>query len=220
MFGSLLIGFEYGGKKKLPGTLVDLFVARKFLKEKSKIEDFLILTDVENFNINFIDSLGQVDAEIFSFYPTGKERFVNILDSFLEIISNYVKKIKYLCIYYSGHCVNNKMDIGTEYLDFSVLEDFILRINPSVEICFILDCCDFSNNLKSFCVSSNLENPVSTNTGSLFTKEFFKSLTDKTTEKNLPEWIFGQRLRLCKFYDFYILFNLDKYNFSTKEYFL
>lgn len=217
MFGSLLIGFEYSGKKKLPGTLVDLFVARKFLKEKSKIEDFLILTDIEDFNINFIDSLGKVNSEIFSFYPTGKEKNVHTLDSFLEEVSEYSKKVKYLCIYYSGHCLNNKMDLGSEYLDFSVLEDFIFRVNTNIELCFILDCCDFKNNLKSFCVSSNLEKPISTNTGSLFTKEFFGCL-DISSKKDLPEWILGQRLRLCKIHGFYLIFNLEKINYSTKEY--
>jgi len=228
MFGSLLIGFEYTerenasgvetqecrvGSKKLPGTLVDLFIAKKFFQEKSKIENFKILTDVRNFNINFIDTLGEVDGQIFSFYPTGKETYVSNLDSLIEEIISYLKDLKFLCIYYSGHCVENKMVLPSEEtIKIKDIEELILRINPDLEMCFILDCCDFKDNLKSFCIC-NLENPISTNKGSLFTKEFFGK---KVFETKVPEWLLGNRLRLCKFLDFYILFNLDFH--STKDY--
>ena len=48
-FGSLIIGFEYENseRKKLPGTILDMYRAYKFFKNVTKVDSVNIVTDID-----------------------------------------------------------------------------------------------------------------------------------------------------------------------------
>ena len=50
----ILIGFEYFGNKKLPGILVDLYLAYNFIKSFHKNPSITIISDINRDVIRFI----------------------------------------------------------------------------------------------------------------------------------------------------------------------
>lgn len=203
MFGMILIGFEYKEDNKLPGTLIDLFRAKEYGKEIG-IQNFLILSDITENKKDFREALSDgVNTEVLNFFDPSSFNRVFSLDELLDI-SDFVKKNDYLIVYYSGHCRDSMMILPSEEkLDFRNLESTIMRINERIELVFILDCCEFKNELISFCICPDY-NPVSTNKGSLFSREIFKN---KITG---VDWLEGKRKRVLQRNNFLFIFDLNQ----------
>lgn len=212
----ILIGFEYQGENKLPGTLIDLYRAKKYGESIGALissspdldQETIIFSDCEN-KKDFREALIELDSGILNFH----QKIIRIfdLDELLEKITIFVKNHDYILVYYSGHCRDSMMILPSEEkLDFKNLEMMMMRINEKLELAFILDCCDFKSELISFCISPKID-PVSTQKGSVFSKEVLGK------EKGL-DWLDGIRKRVLRRNGFLFVFDLNQVSDLKKYY--
>lgn len=153
-FGTILIGFNYDKimGKVLPGTTVDLYRSYIFFKDVTNINNFKVLTDVENdpdtgLLMNSILD-GIVDSKVINFITNmktmGMHSYIDNLDSLLNSLKEFItfNKLKFLTVYYTGHGINNQIILpSNEKIDIFMLEKLIYDIVPGVEIFFVIDCC-------------------------------------------------------------------------------
>lgn len=204
---AILIGFEYG-INKLPGVTIDLYHCYKWCKTFNC--DINILSDASPPKNTIIhralrDKL--VDFDVSNFYGKIENRYkvntkLDLTRSIKDILSNNIIDNK-LIIYYTGHGVENEIILPDEsLLSLDELKrNMISVINSTVEIFWILDCCNPSGMKLPYKLEDNkftlstpnvefIKNPmllitssetheksVSTVYGSLFSKYLFKILT-------------------------------------------
>lgn len=145
---AILIGFEYFGDKKLPGILIDLYLAYKFLINNNNLKITIISDIKRDSNTKLVRSAileKLVDSNILSFVKDSKELgiykefkssgYYNNLDSFLSQIEH-----DKLFIYYTGHSKNGNIMLPNGSL-YS-LDTFRLQISKAQSVLCILDCCE------------------------------------------------------------------------------
>ncbi len=222
----ILIGFEYSGEKKLPGILIDLYLAYNFIKSFNNNAIITIISDIKKdsktklLRSAILEHI--VDSKILSFIKDMKELdiyttfnssgYYHNLDSTLSKLNN-----NNLFVYYTGHSKDGNIILPNESL-YS-LEIFKLQISKSKSILCILDCCestglklpfrlrddifrlentDFIKN-KIICISSSLteQDSIIMTTGSIFTRHIFSLLNNKN--KSLSSLMEDINLLLYKF---------------------
>lgn len=217
-FGGVIIGFDYDCSKgkcvpeKLPGTCVDIFRARNFFRNTSKVNDLVILTDIKTSPsvTKLIDPIidGIVDDKIVDFFPTLLEskdyNYVFCIDDLITSLKNtllsFAAQHGGLVVYYTGHAEDSKIVLPSgELYDIVFLEDIIRGYLPEIELLIILDCCSTvlqcGINPKSiYLVSSvtNSDRSMSTSKGSLFSRVLFSMLLLKTDDLKKIENDFPQ----------------------------
>jgi hypothetical protein len=208
---AILIGFEYI-INSLPGSYIDIFHSYNWCDSFNC--DIYIITDVD-YNINKSNIIQGINNNIIDknihFLDTHPKIIINNsldLCSNIKTILNYGIPDNKLIIYYSGHGINNNMLMpNNTYLSFDNFKSLILSdISSSVEIFFILDCCNpnglslpyklddnyfklVNNNIdfiphSMLLITSSNENEKSLATiyGSVFSKFLFEILTQMNTE--------------------------------------
>lgn len=188
---SILIGFEYV-KQKLPSTRKDLLLMNNWCKSFSynihTITDIVVSWE----NYTKIQSLSDLLAALHNILST-KEKY------------GFDDR---LILYYSGHGVNNNILLpNDEELSFYDFRDIILYyLNPTVEIFWILDCCNpqglqlpykfslssqmfmlnctkkfFPHRMMVLTSAESTQKSISTSTGSTFTKCFISYISENNS---------------------------------------
>ena len=217
---AILIGFEYS-HNRLSGTIIDLYYAYKWCKSWDC--DVYVLTDMEHVMhpeiLQMAINMGIVDEDIISFYDSISSRRVivhnisDILQSISKILCSGSVLDNKLVIYYTGHGVTDCIVVpDTSHLLLTDFRDCVVNgLNPSVEIFWILDCCNpnglylpYKLENNTFILSSSkiefMSNPIllitsardneksiSTKLGSVFSQHLFRILTllNKSHEFNI-----------------------------------
>ena len=199
---AIIIGFEYE-KNTLPGAIVDLYLAYRWCRSFDC--QIYILTDIKSANIDDLNGAineNIADANIMSFYEDNIEVIIRTEDDFRRALTLNIIDSK-LIVYYSGHGVKDSMILPDQSLfPFVHFRNLILgNLDDSVEIFWILDCCNpngmylpFKLNNNSFMLSSYKveyvtqkillitsseinEKSIATKLGSLFSRNLFYLLT-------------------------------------------
>jgi hypothetical protein len=171
----MILSFEYGtyeydescGYDDLPGAVIDMYIANKYLPLSVKVTDAK-----KRRSEYYMDSIleGIVDADIIHFdWDPEKYSRKKILD--------LIEKEQPTIVYFSGHCENNYLICPTgEKIHLTEIEDLL-----PMGCLFILDCCLV--NISARCDGSRFSyiysktiRPLSTNKGSLFTQNVFPQI--------------------------------------------
>ena len=146
---AILIGFEYKNKEKLPGIIIDLYLAYNFLKINGfKDGEIKILTDI---NIDLKTDVLRtaileeiVNSDILSFIKDSKDKDIYYEFTNLEYYNNFETIVKsktdYMFIYYSGHSKDGNIILpdGSLY-SLDLFRDLFVKAKQCL---FILDCCE------------------------------------------------------------------------------
>jgi len=223
---AILIGFEYSCEKKLPGIIIDLYLAYKFLKNNGFDDEHIsIMTDIkldlktDMLRTAILDET--VNSDILSFIKDTKDKNIYTQYSSLGYYNNFESTIRiqseYSLVYYTGHSENGNI-ILPDYSLYS-LDNFRDIYKNTKQCLVILDCCE-SNGLKlpyllkdnvyrleselfiksnMVCISSSLshQDSVASITGSFFTKYVFNLL--KHQHKSLQQILDDMNLLLNRF---------------------
>lgn len=199
-FSAILIAFDYKNTEiELPGTVIDLYRSYLFFKNKSKINNIFILTDITDSPVTskLLPGIqdGIANSDILDFIPNLKKTnnyfLTNTLNEFLKNLKQILKSdIKFLTVYYTGHCKNSKLVFhNKEDYEIQNLEKLFSTLDT--EILFILDCCSIklSSTLERYIYilsgSEHNHKTVSTSVGSSFTRTLFEILSEnENIEKN------------------------------------
>jgi len=223
---AILIGFEYSGEKKLPGIIIDLYLAYKFLKNNEFDDvDISIITDIRSdLKTDMLRTAileETVHSDILSFIEDSKDKNIYTQYSSLGYYNNFESVIKteseYTLVYYTGHSENGNI-ILPDYSLYS-LDNFRDLYKNTKQCLVILDCCE-SNGLNlpylltdnvyrleselfiksnMICISSSLshQDSIASITGSFFTRYIFNLLKHKN--KSLQEILDDINLLLNRF---------------------
>ena len=210
----VLIGFEYNNERKLPGIIIDLYLAYQFIKSFHKNPLITILSDIKKDSKTKVvrDAILEniVDSNILSFVKDCKK--LNIYNEFKSSghynnLDSTLLRLKgdNLFIYYTGHSKNGNIILPNNSLySFNL---FKKQISKFKSVLCILDCCESTglnlpfklvNNVYRFenegfdkskiiCISSSLseQDSIIMKTGSLFTRYLFRLLINK--KMSLPQ---------------------------------
>lgn len=158
----IIIGFQYEGKYKIPGILIDMFRVYLFAK-KAKMK-VMVITDIEKDNedkeLSKAISLKNCDSRIFSFIQSLQQRgeyqywtslpyLKHIITTFLSSPPNSLEegegrggeKEERLFFYYTGHAKNKELLFPD--LTLTPTEE-VTEIIPQNQIFFLFDCCNAS----------------------------------------------------------------------------
>lgn len=203
---AILIGFEYNTDKLL-GTAIDLYNAFKWCNKFCKT---YILTDIvckDTKQNRIFRGYNKIKNKIL---VTNEESLLLYIDKILQRLEDTK-----LVIYYTGHGICDSILMPNKsLLSFIKFRDYILnRLDPYVEIFWILDCCNpnglnlpykLKNNIFRLSSNQNLDfisNPVllitssssnekslATEKGSIFSKKLFQLLNNRTN-RNLTSLV-------------------------------
>lgn len=202
----LLIGFEYSGKNRLPGIVIDLYLAYNFFKQYDK--EIVILSDIESDSSTpilrkaIIEQI--VNSDILSFIEECKEKNIYKIYKSQGYYNNFEScfksKDEKLFVYYTGHSKNGNILLPDNSL-YS-FDNFRNQLENYKQSIVILDCCESNGlslpfrlidnvyrleNTENFtksrilCISSSLsqQNSIASKTGSFFTRYIFNLLLNK-----------------------------------------
>lgn len=164
---AILIGFSYHQCPKetqLPGIVIDLYQAYRFVVGNEFIEQIIVITDVTDdqpTSLFFNAAIeGIVDYGILSFIETIKEGKQHIvfesLDQLEGILSTNLANKQRVFFYYTGHFRKDffilpNFDYGMtlirDNLHLNEFRSILRRTNPSAEVFIIMDCCN-GNGMK------------------------------------------------------------------------
>ena len=162
----IIIGFQYEGKYKIPGILIDMFRVYLFAK-KAKMK-VMVITDIEKDNedkeLSKGISLKNCDSRIFSFIQSlqqrGEYQYWTSLPYLKHMISSFLSPPFHkseegegkgegreeegeerLFFYYTGHAKNKELLMPD--LTLTPTEEFTENI-PQTQLFFLFDCCNAS----------------------------------------------------------------------------
>ena len=146
----IIFGFQYQGKYRIPGILIDMFRAYQFATKADM--DVMVITDIheDQDNKDLIRGFHKknCDARIFSFIQSLKESGAYLIWESLKDIQNamfyFLHGKRRLFFYYSGHSVQTKFLFPDLQL---VPTTEVIRLDPmepKSQIFFLLDCCNSS----------------------------------------------------------------------------
>lgn len=159
----VIIGFNYTNSKinTLPGIPIDINNVYKTFK-KSQPDKTIVVTDIKsNMPIHyFYQSIkdGHVTSSVSTFIDyvqkTKEYLLCSNVKTFFEFMNNFMDDVKYITLYFTGHCVNGKIMFpsGEEYSITEIIKNINNRINKDGYIFALFDCCEYTTNFP-FCYS-------------------------------------------------------------------
>ncbi len=184
---AIIIGFSYSltsEEYKLPGVLVDLYLAYKWAK-KINCTKIIVITDYlpEYMGKVILNAIinGEIDSDINFFIETIKKNkelhIFSTVDAVSSLIADACKNSNYMYIYYSGHSKDGYLLVPkykhlATYVNKNPMDDFnnvkidtlfksaIHASDIDSEILIILDCCNSDNfmlpyELQTYIVKNN-----------------------------------------------------------------
>lgn len=190
----------YKDKKKLEGAIFDLYKSIRWCETVGY--NITVITDITLTQeiINTLIFL-ELKEDVYNFLTIINNATIHTITNTQDFLKSLTSSITLnkTFIYYSGHGINNHMLMpNNDSLPFTTFRNIILK-NPNDIFC-VLDCCNpqglhlpfkYTNNTFTLsdkeikCIKQNIllitscdsnEKSISSPTGSIFTKFFFKNL--------------------------------------------
>ena len=201
----LLLGFEYSGKQRLPGIIIDLY--RMYRHYKNLTHNVYLLTDMksdavfEDLRASILD--GDVDSNVSTFIEdmiySKRHILVQTSAKLHKVLAAFSCVHSQIYCYYTGHSLDG--DVLMPSLERVTFFNIYTSLKPlthkNTEIFFLWDCCGISTQLPfsrknnswvytgnfdeffptiSICSSDEERKSLTTVRGSMFTKHFLEAI--------------------------------------------